>query len=88
MKKMFKSILSLALILIVSGYVSAQSLPLMPADPAVSAGVLPNGMSYYIVENSTSKGLADIRNSASAKSGETDILPSKYAAGNEGLCGR
>lgn len=59
MKKMFKSILSLALILIVSGYVSAQSLPLMPADPAVSAGVLPNGMSYYIVENSTSKGLAD-----------------------------
>ena len=38
---------------------SAQNLPLMPADPAVSTGALPNGMSYYLVKNPTSKGVAD-----------------------------
>lgn len=37
----------------------AQGLPLMPSDPSVSSGTLPNGMSYYIVKNNTSKGLAD-----------------------------
>lgn len=38
---------------------SAQSLPLLPSDPAVSSGVLPNGMSYYLVNNPTSRGMAD-----------------------------
>ena len=37
----------------------AQDLPLMPSDPAVSAGVLPNGMTYYLVTNPTTKGTAD-----------------------------
>lgn len=37
----------------------AQSLPLLPPDPAVSAGVLPNGMSFYLVNNPTTKGSAD-----------------------------
>lgn len=37
----------------------AQELPKMPSDPAVSAGVLPNGMSYYIAVNASEKGLAD-----------------------------
>ena len=31
----------------------------MPADQAVTAGVLPNGLSYYIVSNTYEKGLAD-----------------------------
>lgn len=39
--------------------VSAQDLPLLPSDPAVSQGVLPNGAAYYIVKNSTTKGTAD-----------------------------
>ena len=37
----------------------AQDLPKMPADQAVTAGVLPNGLSYYIVSNTYEKGLAD-----------------------------
>ena len=37
----------------------AQDLPLMPSDPAVVTGTLPNGMSYYLVSNPTSKGMAD-----------------------------
>ena len=38
---------------------SAQTLPLMPSDPAVSTGVLPNGLTYYVVKNSTIPGYAD-----------------------------
>lgn len=37
----------------------AQDLPKMPADPAVKTGVLPDGLSYYIVSNTSEKGLAD-----------------------------
>lgn len=62
---------------------NAQELPLMPSDPAVSTGVLPNGMSYYIVENPTSKGLADFAlvqktGSETVSSGEHE-LPVKVA---------
>jgi zinc protease len=61
----------------------AQELPLMPSDPSVSAGVLPNGMSYYLVENHTSKGLADFAlvqktGSETVPSGEHE-LPTKVA---------
>ena len=38
---------------------AAQNLPLLPADPAVKSGVLPNGMSYYLVTNPTTDGTAD-----------------------------
>lgn len=37
----------------------AADLPKLPVDPAVTKGVLPNGMSYYIVSNPSSKGVAD-----------------------------
>lgn len=59
MKKIYKGILLAITVLLSTGGVLAQDLPLMPADPSVSGGVLPNGMSYYVVENPTSKGLAD-----------------------------
>lgn len=59
MKKIYKIIHIVILSVISAGLLSAQDLPLMPADPAVTGGTLPNGMSYYIVENPTSKGLAD-----------------------------
>ena len=37
----------------------AQDLPLITPDPAVKHGVLPNGMKYYLVANSSVKGYAD-----------------------------
>ena len=37
----------------------AQDLPLLPSDPAVKHGVLPNGMTYYLSSNQSSKGKAD-----------------------------
>lgn len=39
--------------------VSAQELPLLPSDPAVSQGILPNGAAYYIVANASTKAMAD-----------------------------
>ncbi len=37
----------------------AQDLPLLPEDPAVLKGVMPNGMAYYLVTNPDEKGIAD-----------------------------
>lgn len=37
----------------------AQNIPVLPADPAIKTGRLPNGMSYYVIENNTIKGIAD-----------------------------
>ena len=38
---------------------AAQDFPVLPTDPAVKSGVLPNGTAYYIVSNTTMKGFAD-----------------------------
>ena len=38
---------------------SAQKLPAMASDPAVKSGKLPNGMTYYVAVNASSKGHAD-----------------------------
>lgn len=37
----------------------AQDLPVLPEDPAIKTGSLPNGTVYYIVQNKTIKGVAD-----------------------------
>lgn len=52
------------LFLIVAGLfsvkaVTAQDLPALAQDPAIKTGILPNGMSYYIVSNPSVKGIAD-----------------------------
>ncbi len=39
--------------------VPAQDMPVLPADPAVLKGVMPNGMAYYLVTNPDEKGVAD-----------------------------
>lgn len=38
---------------------TAQDLPVLPGDPAVTKGVLPNGVNYYIAVNKAEKGKAD-----------------------------
>ena len=61
----------------------AQSLPLLPSDPAVLSGTLPNGMSYYLVNNPTSKGVADFaliqRTGYQTVTGETEDLAFRTA---------
>ncbi len=39
--------------------VPAQEIPVLPGDPSVSTGVLPNGMTYYLAVNPDAKGIAD-----------------------------
>ena len=79
MKKRLKDILitlfgamSLALTPVMT---SAQALPLMPADPAVSTGVLPNGLTYYIVKNPAIPGYADF---ALVQATGSQTAPSEY----------
>ncbi len=45
--------------LFLSIIVPAQDIPVLPADPAVLKGVMPNGLCYYLVTNPTQKGVAD-----------------------------
>lgn len=59
MKLDCKQILLLLAGLLSAIIMPAQELPTLPADPAVSSGVLKNGMTYYIVTNPTTKGMAD-----------------------------
>lgn len=59
MKIWFKQILLLVIGLFVAIIMPAQNLPVLQADPAIRTGVLPNGTTYYIVSNSTIKGVAD-----------------------------
>ncbi len=58
--------------------VPAQELPLLPKDPAVSEGVLPNGMAYYIVANPAEKGVVDF--ALVQKAGELTCQDSAAAA--------
>lgn len=45
--------------LLLSITVPAQSIPSLPSDETVTGGVLPNGMSFYLVPNKASLGCAD-----------------------------
>jgi len=51
--------LSVAFGLMASVVLMAQELPRLPDDPAVTRGKLPNGTTYFIVENPIIKGTAD-----------------------------
>jgi len=59
MKIACKMILASLAGLIFSIIVPAQEIPLLPQDNAISKGVLPNGMTWFIVNNPSSKGMAD-----------------------------
>lgn len=54
-----KHIISVLLWLGISVFAYAQDLPVLPADPAIKTGRLPNGTQYYLVSNPSIKGVAD-----------------------------
>lgn len=54
-----KQIISAFLLLGMSLVAYPQDLPVLPADPAIKTGRLPNGTHYYLVSNPTIKGVAD-----------------------------
>ena len=45
--------------LVVALPVSSQTIQILPVDPAVKSGTLPNGMAYYVAANPSLKGMAD-----------------------------
>ncbi len=55
----FRQIFTILSALLLSIIVPAQDLPVLPEDSAVLKGVMPNGMTYYLVTNPTVKGEAD-----------------------------
>ena len=59
MKKGIIGLLIVAIQLIFATTVPAQDLPVLAPDPAIKQGVLPNGMTYYVVTNPSTKGCAD-----------------------------
>lgn len=59
MKSVLRQLIALVSAILFSIIVPAQELPVMPGDPDVVSGVLPNGMSYYIASNFSCKGVAD-----------------------------
>lgn len=59
MKKGFLTFISVIFGLFPATIALAQDLPVLTPDPAIRQGVLPNGMSYYIVANPSVKGCAD-----------------------------
>ena len=59
-----------------ASFISAADLPQLPKDPAVMKGALPNGMTYYIVSNPSSKGVADFALAQKTGFGTSaDIMP-------------
>ena len=80
MKLGLRQIIALISALFSAIIMPAQELPVMPADPAVTAGVLPDGLSYYIVSNKSEKGLADF--ALIQKTGTLNI-PDSLACGSD-----
>lgn len=59
MKKRFIQIFAASAVLFLPLVLPAAGIKVLPADKAVSSGVLPNGMSYYVAVNKSLKGFAD-----------------------------
>ena len=59
MKTRYKQLFACVAALLLAISVPAQDLPLLLGDPAVKQGVLPNGMTYYLSNNPSTKGKAD-----------------------------
>lgn len=59
MKLGLRQIFAIVPAILLSIIMPAQELPVMPADPSIVSGVLPNGMSYFVAPNSSYKGIAD-----------------------------
>lgn len=59
MKMLINRLLISIALLSLSIIVPAQNLPVLPSDPAITTGTLPNGLTYYIAKNTSAKGRAD-----------------------------
>lgn len=59
MKSGLRQILAIVPAILFSIIMPAQELPVMPADPSIISGVLPNGMSYFVASDPSDRGIAE-----------------------------
>jgi predicted Zn-dependent peptidase len=83
MKKALKYILLTLFGGMMTVMLAAQNLPLAPQDQSIRSGVLPNGMSYYLVTNSTTKKIADF--ALVQRTGYEDLGNQAKALARDGL---
>ena len=83
MKKAIKYILFALLGALTTTVSNAQDLPLAPVDQSIDSGFLPNGMSYYLVTNPTTKKIADF--ALVQRSGYMDLGNQARTLAREGL---
>lgn len=55
----YRQIFTVLATLLLAITMPAQDIPVLPDDPSVLKGVMPDGMAYYLVSNPTDKGTAD-----------------------------
>lgn len=55
----YRQIFTVLATLLLAITMPAQEIPVLPDDPSVLKGVMPDGMAYYLVSNPTDKGTAD-----------------------------
>jgi len=85
MQTLFKHILCLILVVASPYMMHGQALPSLNASEEFNIGTLPNGMSYYLVTNSSHKGFADfalVRNDDSSPESNKKALSSLPHFGN------
>ena len=83
MKKAFKYIVLAVCASLSMLPMTAQELPLAPRDSSIRNGVTPNGMSYYLVTNSTTKKIADF--ALVQRTGYEDLGNQAKALARDGL---
>ena len=59
MRSGYRQIFTVLATLLLAITMPAQEIPVLPDDPSVLKGVMPDGMAYYLVSNPTDKGAAD-----------------------------
>ena len=59
-KKFSEIFIFVAVVLLYGSLSAAQTLPSLPADPAVATGSLPDRIKYYLVSNPTCRGMAEL----------------------------
>ena len=80
MKMYLKNTMLTLLVLLSSVSLGGSGLPRMQDDKTIEKGVLPNGTAYYVVSNSSSKGMADLALVQKTGKGTTDELSAELLA--------
>lgn len=83
MKSIFRQIFALVPAILLPIIVPAQEVPVLAEDPAITRGILPNGMSYYIVSDKSVERTADF--ALVQKTGRKTVADSADCSGSRAV---